>query len=292
MTDLKLIHRGKVREMYYVDEKHLLMVATDQISAFDVVFKELVPDKGRVLTAMTMWWGQYLSDVAKTHLVSADPSDFPSEARRDEWAGRAILVRKAEMLPLECIVRGYITGSAWKEYKEAGTMHGTALRMGLLEAEELDEPVFTPSTKASEGHDVNISYEEAVELVGKDLAERAQKISIEAYKKAAAHAAERGVIIADTKFELGIVDGEVVIADELLTPDSSRFWPAENWAPGATPMSLDKQPVRDATEATGWNKNPPAPSLSVETINKTRELYITAYERITGKVFSDWVGPV
>ena len=292
MTDLKLIHRGKVREMYHVDEKHLLMVATDQISAFDVVFKELVPDKGRVLTAMTMWWGQYLSDVAKTHLVSADPSDFPSEARRDEWAGRAVLVRKAEMLPLECIVRGYITGSAWKEYKEVGTMHGTALRMGLLEAEELDEPVFTPSTKASEGHDVNISYEEAVELVGKDLAERAQKISIEAYKKAAAHAEERGVIIADTKFELGIVDGEVVIADELLTPDSSRFWPAENWAPGATPLSLDKQPVRDATEATGWNKNPPAPSLSVETINETRELYITAYERITGKVFSDWVGPV
>ena len=292
MTDLKLIHRGKVREMYHVDEKHLLMVATDQISAFDVVFKELVPDKGRVLTAMTMWWGQYLSDVAKTHLVSADPSDFPSEARRDEWAGRAVLVRKAEMLPLECIVRGYITGSAWKEYREVGTMHGTALRMGLLEAEELDEPVFTPSTKASEGHDVNISYEEAVELVGKDLAERAQKISIEAYKKAAAHAEERGVIIADTKFELGIVDGEVVIADELLTPDSSRFWPAENWAPGATPMSLDKQPVRDATEATGWNKNPPAPSLSVETINETRELYITAYERITGKVFSDWVGPV
>ena len=290
MTDLKLIHRGKVREMYHVDEKHLLMVATDQISAFDVVFKELVPDKGRVLTAMTMWWGQYLSDVAKTHLVSADPSDFPSEARRDEWAGRAVLVRKAEMLPLECIVRGYITGSAWKEYKEVGTMHGTALRMGLLEAEELDEPVFTPSTKASEGHDVNISYEEAVELVGKDLAERAQKISIEAYKKAAAHAEERGVIIADTKFELGIVDGEVVIADELLTPDSSRFWPAENWAPGATPMSLDKQPVRDATEALGWNKNPPAPSLSVEIIDETRERYITAYERITGNMFSDWVG--
>jgi phosphoribosylaminoimidazole-succinocarboxamide synthase len=169
-------------------------------------------------------------------------------------------------------------------------MHGTALKMGLLEAEQLDEPVFTPSTKASEGHDVNISYEEAVELVGKDLAEKAKKISIEAYKKAAAHAAESGVIIADTKFELGIVDGEVVIADELLTPDSSRFWPAENWAPGATPMSLDKQPVRDATEALGWNKNPPAPSLSVEIIDETRERYITAYERITGNMFSDWVG--
>tara|TARA_B110000003_G_scaffold94370_1_gene96551 strand:- start:1279 stop:2157 length:879 start_codon:yes stop_codon:yes gene_type:complete len=292
MTDLKLIHRGKVREMYYVDEKHLLMVATDQISAFDVVFKELVPDKGRVLTAMTMWWGQYLSDVAKTHLVSVDPSDFPTEAQRDEWRGRAVLVRKAEMLPLECIVRGYITGSAWKEYTEVGTMHGTALRAGLLEAEELDEPVFTPSTKASEGHDVNISYEEAVQLVGKDLAERAQKISIESYKKAAAHAAERGVIIADTKFELGLVDGELVIADELLTPDSSRFWPAENWSPGATPMSLDKQPVRDATEATGWNKTAPAPPLSVETINETRERYVTAYERITGKMFSDWMGLV
>ncbi len=290
MNKLQLLHSGKVREMYVVDDQHLLMVATDRISAFDVVFGEPIPDKGRVLTAMTVWWSDYLASSAQTHLVSADPADFPEAARRPEWTGRALLVRKAEMLPLECIVRGYITGSAWNEYQKSGTMHGTSLPANLLEAQQLPEPVFTPSTKATEGHDINISYDEAVDIVGSELAEQARQISLDAYTRASEHAARNGVIIADTKFELGLVDGQMVIADELLTPDSSRFWPAENWNPGATPVSLDKQPVRDATEATGWDKSPPAPPLSTETIQATRDRYITAYERITGESFGQWIG--
>lgn len=276
--------------MYVVDERHLLMVATDRISAFDVVFDEPIPDKGRVLTAMTVWWSNYLGSTAGTHIVSADPSEFPEAARRPEWEGRALLVRRADMLPLECIVRGYITGSAWKEYRESGTMHGSSLPDGLLEAQQLPEPVFTPSTKATEGHDINISYEEAVDMVGPQLAMQARQISVDAYTRASEHAARNGVIIADTKFELGLVDGEMVIADEILTPDSSRFWPAENWDPGTTPVSLDKQPVRDATEATGWDKSPPPPPLSPETVDATRDRYITAYERITGESFGQWIG--
>jgi phosphoribosylaminoimidazole-succinocarboxamide synthase len=290
VSELELIHSGKVREMYAVDDRHLLMVATDRISAFDVVFDEPIPDKGRVLTAMTVWWARHLERIAPTHLVSADPADFPEAGRRPEWAGRALLVRRAEMLPLECIVRGYITGSAWKEYQRSGTMHGTTLPAGLLESQQLPEPVFTPSTKAEEGHDVNISFEEAVGLVGTEHAEEARDISVEAYRVAAEHAAARGVIIADTKFELGMVDGRMVIADELLTPDSSRFWPADSWQPGSTPVSLDKQPVRDATEATGWDKQPPPPPLSAEVVEATRRRYVDAYERITGESFADWIG--
>ena len=290
MSELELLHQGKVREMYIVDDQHLLMVASDRISAFDVVFNEPIPDKGRVLTAMTVWWSEYLNSVGSTHLVSADPKDFPAAAQRSDWQGRALLVRKAEMLPLECIVRGYITGSAWKEYQQSGTMHGSPLPLGLLEAQQLPEPVFTPSTKATEGHDINISYQEAVEIVGSSVAAQARDVSIEAYPTASAHAAENGVIIADTKFELGLIDGELVIADELLTPDSSRFWPAENWVPGTTPVSLDKQPVRDATEASGWDKSPPPPQLAAETVTATRDRYITAYERITGENFSEWIG--
>lgn len=290
MSDLELIHSGKVREMYAVDDDHLLMVATDRISAFDVVFSEAIPDKGRVLTAMTVWWSQHLSEVTATHLVSADPADFPAAAQRDDWIGRALLVRRAEMLPLECIVRGYITGSAWKEYQASGTMHGTSLPSGLLESDQLPEPVFTPSTKATEGHDINISYQQAVDLVGSHLAGEARSISVEAYRRASEHAASRGVIIADTKFELGMVDGTLVIADEILTPDSSRFWPADGWEPGSTPVSLDKQPVRDETEASGWNKRPPAPALSSAVISATRQRYIDAYERITGESFDEWIG--
>ena len=290
MNELELLHSGKVREMYVVDERHLLMVASDRISAFDVVFNEPIPDKGRVLSAMTVWWADYLKSIAPTHLVSSNPVDFPEAAKRPDWAGRALLVRRAEMLPLECIVRGYITGSAWKEYQSSGTMHGTQLPEGLAEAQQLPEPVFTPSTKATEGHDINISYDEAIEIVGVELAEKARSISINAYRLASEHAAKNGVIIADTKFELGVVDGELVIADELLTPDSSRFWPAENWTPGVTPVSLDKQPVRDATEATGWDKSPPPPPLAEETIRATRDRYVEAYERITGESFDNWIG--
>jgi len=286
---LNLVHAGKVREMYEVDDKHLLMVASDRISAFDVVFDESIPDKGRVLTAMTDFWSEFLSDIAGTHLVSSDPADFPVEAQIPEWRGRGMLVRRAEMLPIECIVRGHITGSAWKEYTQSGTMHGDVLEEGLLESARLAEPMFTPSTKAEEGlHDENISFEAAVDLVGREAADRAREISIAAYAKAATHAAERGVIIADTKFELGYIDGELVVADEMLTPDSSRFWPEESWAPGSTPPSLDKQPVRDFSSATGWNKQPPAPALPEDVVAATRNRYIDAYEMITGRSFASW----
>ncbi len=289
MSELELVHRGKVREMYRVDDRHLLMVASDRISAFDVVFNEPVPDKGRVLTAMTAWWSTWLGDIAPTHVVSADPGDFPAAARRSEWAGRALLVRRAEMLPIECIVRGYITGSAWKEYRERGTMHDEPLPAGLLESQQLPEPVFTPSTKATDGHDVNISFAAAAELVGPDAAATARRVCVDAYRAAAAHSSERGIIIADTKFELGYVDGTLVVADEWLTPDSSRFWPKDHWQPGASPPSLDKQPVRDATEATGWNKEPPPPPLTDDVVAATRARYIEAYETLTGESFDAWL---
>ncbi len=289
VSELELVHRGKVREMYRVDDRHLLMVASDRISAFDVVFNEPVPDKGRVLTAMTAWWSTWLGDIAPTHVVSADPADFPAAARRPEWAGRALLVRRAEMLPIECIVRGYITGSAWKEYRERGTMHDEPLPAGLLESQQLPEPVFTPSTKATDGHDVNISFAAAAELVGSEAAAAARRVCVDAYSTAAAHASERGIIIADTKFELGYVDGTLVVADEWLTPDSSRFWPKDHWQPGASPPSLDKQPVRDATEATGWNKEPPPPPLTGDVVAATRARYIEAYETLTGESFDDWL---
>ncbi len=286
---LKLLHAGKVREMYEVDANHLLMVATDAISVFDVVLAEPIPDKGRVLTAMTVWWANMLADAHATHLVAHEPSELPAQARGPDWAGRSLLVRRAEMLPIECIVRGYITGSAWAEYQKHGAMHGQVLPAGLAESQQLPEPVFTPSTKAETGHDENISFEAAAQLVGEDVAARARDICLDAYGRAAQHAAQRGVIIADTKFELGFVGGELVIADEILTPDSSRFWPADGWRVGATPPSLDKQPVRDLTAATGWNKEPPPPPLTAAAIDETRARYVNAYEAITGCEFADWL---
>ena len=288
---LSHVHSGKVRDVYDAGAGNLLFVASDRISAFDVVMAEPIPDKGRVLTAMTVFWLELLADVAPNHLVSIDPADFPPEANRiADLPGRAMLVRRAEMLPIECIVRGYITGSAWKEYKALGTMHGSPLPAGLLEAERLAEPVFSPSTKATTGHDENISFEQAVDLVGKEVAEAAREISLAAYTKGADHAAERGILLADTKFELGFVDGELILCDEVLTPDSSRFWPAAEWEPGRTPPSLDKQPVRDWLEAAGWDKKPPPPALPASVVEASRERYVSAYERITGRRCADWPG--
>jgi phosphoribosylaminoimidazole-succinocarboxamide synthase len=290
--ELPLLHSGKVREMYEVDDRHLLMVASDRISAFDVVFAETVPDKGRVLTAMTAFWADLLQPVAATHLDAVDLAVHPDPTGSDPWlSGRALLVRRAEMLPLECIVRGYLTGSAWAEYERSGTMHGEPLPAGLTEAEALPDPVFTPSTKAPSGeHDVNIGFDEACDIVGAEVAAKARQLSLAAYATAAAHAAGRGVIIADTKFELGFVDGRLVIADELLTPDSSRFWPAESWQVGSSPPSLDKQPIRDWSAATGWDRRPPAPSLPDEVVAATRDRYVEAYERLTGRGFADVLG--
>jgi phosphoribosylaminoimidazole-succinocarboxamide synthase len=220
-----------------------------------------------------------------------DLADCPEEARRPEWEGRVMLCHRAEMLPVECIVRGYLSGSAWKEYRTEGTMHGTPLPAGLQESARLPEPVFTPSTKAPVGeHDVNLSFAECADLIGTELAERLGSVCVDLYTRGAARAVERGIIIADTKFELGLVDGELVVADEVLTPDSSRFWPADRWQPGTTPPSFDKQPLRDELDALDWDKTPPPPPLPDEVVAATRQRYVDAYERITGRSFSDWPG--
>jgi phosphoribosylaminoimidazole-succinocarboxamide synthase len=285
---LDKIYSGKVRDIYALDGEHLVFVASDRMSAFDVVMAEPIPDKGRVLTAITAFWFERLADVAPNHLVSLD---VPAEARDQEaLAGRTMVVRKAEMLPIECIVRGYLSGSAWAEYRRNGTMHGQSLPEGMRQSEQLPEPVFTPSTKAASGHDENISYAAAVDLVGAELAEEARRISLAAYVKGAELAAERGIIIADTKFELGLIDGQLALCDEVLTPDSSRFWPAEDWQPGIIPPAFDKQPLRDWLEETGWDKTPPPPALPAEIIDATRTRYVGAYERLTCLVFADWPG--
>ena len=292
-VDLQLIHSGKVRDVYDARDGRLLMVTSDRISAFDVVMDESIPDKGRVLTAMTAFWFERFADLVQGHLISTGTRDLAEVlggAVPDDLVGRTMLCRRAEMLPIECIVRGYITGSAWKEYRTSGTMHGGPMPAGLLEADRLPEPVFTPSTKADEGHDVNISYEEAVDLVGSEVAALAREASLACYQQGAEWAAERGILIADTKFEFGMVDGRLVLADEVLTPDSSRFWPAEAWAPGATPPSFDKQPVRDHLDALDWGKQPPAPPLPDEVVSATSSRYVEAYELITGRSFADWPG--
>jgi phosphoribosylaminoimidazole-succinocarboxamide synthase len=289
---MTMTHRasGKVRDIYDVGDGTLLFVTTDRISAFDVVMAEPIPDKGRVLTAITAFWLEQLSSVARNHLVALDAPPEASEQIGPDLAGRTMVVREAEMLPIECIVRGYLSGSAWAEYRKTGTMHGQPLPPGLRQSERLPEPVFTPSTKATEGHDLNITFDQAVELIGSDLAKQAQEISLEAYRRGAEWALRRGIIIADTKFELGVIDGELSLCDEVLTPDSSRFWPADQWQPGATPPSFDKQPLRDWLEGTGWDKNPPPPPLPAEVVEATRARYAAAYDAITGSRFSDWPG--
>ncbi len=290
-VELPHVYSGKVRDMYDAGDGRLLLVTSDRISAFDVVMGEPVPDKGRVLTAMAAFWFEHLETVVGNHLLSTDLADMPHGAQNPELAGRVMLVRKAEMLPVECIFRVYITGSAWKEYQNHSTMHGTPMPAGLVESDQLTEPVFTPSTKAAIGdHDENISFQQAADLIGGELAEKARSVSLELYRRGAEWARQRGILIADTKFELGLIDGELVVADELLTPDSSRFWPADAWHPGSTPPSFDKQPLRDLLETLDWNKQPPAPPLPPEVVAATRSRYVDAYERITGRDFSTWPG--
>ena len=276
--------------MYDAGDGTLLIVASDRLSAFDVVMGQPVPEKGRVLTAISAFWFDYLAEVAPNHLISTDLEDFPEGAQDPELSGRSMHVKRADMLPIECIVRGYVAGSGWKEYSESGTIHGQTMPGGLHKSSKLTEPIFTPSTKAQDGlHDENISFETAVGLVGTELAEKARDISLELYTRAADYAADRGILIADTKFELGLIDGELVIADEVLTPDSSRFWPAEAWEPGSTPPSYDKQPVRDYLDSLDWDKTPPAPHLPDEVIASAYARYIEGYERLTGRPFADWV---
>ena len=293
MTPIDLPHlsSGKVRDIYDAGDGRLLLVTSDRLSAFDVILSEPIPDKGRVLTAMSAFWFDKFADLMPGHLISTDLADMPAAAQIPELEGRVMLCRRVEILPIECIVRGYLTGSAWKEYRTSGTMHGTALPEGLLESSQLPDPVFTPSTKGELGeHDVNLSFDEAVELVGSERAQQVRDVSITIYQRGAEWAAERGIVIADTKFEFGMADGELVLADEVLTPDSSRFWPAGQVVPGSTPPSFDKQPVRDYLDGLDWDKAPPPPPLGPEVVEATRARYIDAYERVTGLSFADWPG--
>ena len=277
IADLKLHSTGKVREMYEVDGD-LLMVASDRISVYDVVLPTPIPDKGKVLTQMSVFWFEATGEIVPNHLIS---EDVPSEV-----TDRSIRVRKLDMYPVECVVRGYLSGSGWREYRESGSVCGIELPSGLRESERLPEPIFTPATKAELGdHDENVDFERAAEIVGdRALMEELRRVSIELYRHAAGHAAERGIILADTKFEFGRSAGaEVVLADEVLTPDSSRFWPADEYEPGRTQRSFDKQYVRDWADETGWDHTPPAPELPPTVVEQTRAKYIEAYERISGR---------
>ncbi len=280
---------GKVRELYEVGDE-LLLLATDRISAFDAVLPTPIPDKGRVLTGLTAFWLDLLGDTVPNHRVTTDVDAFPDvlRAHRDHLRGRAMLCRRADMIPIECVARGYLAGSGWREYRTEGTVCGVPLPGGLAESAELPEPIFTPATKATDGHDENIDVGRMAELVGADLTARLRDLTLALYRRARDHARERGILLADTKFEFGFVDGELTLADEVLTPDSSRFWPADRYAPGRGQPSLDKQYVRDWLEGTGWDRQPPAPELPDEVVARTRERYVSAYERITGTPFDDW----
>jgi phosphoribosylaminoimidazole-succinocarboxamide synthase len=279
---------GKVRELYDAGDDRLLMVASDRISAFDVVLPTPIPDKGRVLTALSRFWFARTQDIVPNHLVSTHLRDFPEGARGADLAGRTMLVRRLEMLPIECVVRGYLAGSGWKDYRASGQICGVPLPAGLREADRLPTPIFTPATKATDGHDENITSAQARELVGAARYDEAERISIALYERAAAHAREQGIIICDTKFELGVdPDALLVLGDEALTPDSSRFWPADAYAPGGSPPSFDKQYVRDWLEAQAWDKTPPGPELPPEVVEGTAGRYREAFERIAGRSFAD-----
>jgi phosphoribosylaminoimidazole-succinocarboxamide synthase len=284
VADLTLLAKGKVRELYDLGDD-LLMVASDRISTYDVVHPTPIPDKGKVLTGMSAFWFDLVNDLVDHHVLSYTDG-VPAEVR-----GRGVRVRRLRMLPVECVVRGYITGSGWKDYRATGMVSGHQLPEGLEESQQLPEPLYTPSTKAEVGHDEAIDFEQTVELVGdRALAERLRDVSIAVYQRVAAHARERGVILADTKLEFGLdPDGALVLGDEVCTPDSSRFWPADGYAPGRSQPSFDKQYVRDWASGTGWDKSPPAPAIPDDVVARTRELYVEAYERLTGEAFEEWL---
>ncbi len=286
-TDLAGVERygrGKVRDVYSIDDR-LLIVATDRISAFDYILATGIPEKGRVLTQLSIFWFDFLKDLTPNHFLSAQLADYPEPLPgfRDQLEGRSMLVKRARMIEIECVARGYISGSGWKEYLETGTVCGIQLPKGLRESEQLPEPIFTPATKAQSGHDENISFERASSLIGEDLAKRVRDLTLALYTRAASYARTRGIIIADTKFEFGFAGDELILGDEVLTPDSSRFWPAETYQPGGPQHSFDKQFVRDYLESIHWNKQPPAPALPAEVADRTSEKYRQAYHVITGR---------
>jgi len=284
-AELELHASGKVRDVYRVDNEHLLFIATDRISAFDYVLASGIPDKGRVLTQLSLFWFDFLKDTVANHLVTADVTKYPANVQKYSEAvrGRSMLVMRANMYPVECVVRGYLSGSGWKEYLQTGAVSGIKLPAGLKESDKLPEPIFTPATKAASGHDENISFDEMVKHVGAADSEQLRKLSLEIYKKASDYALTRGIIIADTKFEFGNTGKGLVLADEVLTPDSSRFWPADKYTPGKAQESFDKQYVRDYLEHIKWNKQPPAPALPTEVQVNTSKKYQEAYRQLTGR---------
>jgi phosphoribosylaminoimidazole-succinocarboxamide synthase len=286
-TGMERVASGKVRDLYAADEGHLLLVASDRISAFDVVLDDDVPGKGEVLTGLTVFWLEQLGDLVPNHLAGWRASELPEGARH--LAGRAMLVRRLEMLPVECVARGYLVGSGWKDYQATGAVCGVPLPAGLRQADRLREAIFTPATKAQEGHDQNISEAEVAERLGPDLAARLRDLTLEVYRRGADHAARRGILLADTKLEFGLDGGQVVLADEVLTPDCSRFWPAGGWSPGSSPPSFDKQYVRDWLESLDWDMAPPPPRLPPHVVAGTVARYREAYERLTGRSLDAWL---
>ena len=284
-AELELHASGKVRDVYNLDANHLLFIATDRISAFDYVLATGIPHKGRVLTQISLFWFDFLKDIVPNHFVTADVNQYPAAIRShaDELRGRSMMVMRAEMFPVECVARGYLSGSGWKEYKATGKVCGIQLPAGMKESDQLPEPIFTPATKATTGHDINISFEEMCKLVDPELSRQLRDITLRMYKKAADYARQRGIIIADTKFEFGQTAKGITLADEVLTPDSSRFWPADTYQPGKVQDSYDKQYVRDYLEEIRWNKQPPAPALPQEVALRTSEKYLEAYRQLTGR---------
>jgi phosphoribosylaminoimidazole-succinocarboxamide synthase len=284
---LKAFKKGKVRDVYETNDE-LLLIVTDRISAFDYVLHEPIPDKGICLTQISKFWFDFFKDTIPSHMVSTNVDDFPEELQghRQTLSGRSMLVKKAEVFPIECIVRGYISGSAWKSYKEDGTVCGIKLPEGMKESDKFDEPLFTPSTKAESGHDINISFEKMKEIIGDEDAEKLKEISLKMYNEGAEYARKKGIIIADTKFEFGKIGDQIIVVDEVLTPDSSRFWPADLYEPGKSQPSFDKQYVRDYLSSIGWDKNSTPPHLPDEIVEGTTKKYIEAYERVTGKKFT------
>jgi phosphoribosylaminoimidazole-succinocarboxamide synthase len=291
MTRVALPHHctGKVRELYEVGHDRMLVVASDRISVFDVVLEDEIPDKGRVLTALSTFWFEQTGSIVPNHLVSSDPTDFPETAGTDV-AGRAMLVRAARPVRMECVARGYLFGSAWSEYESTGAVHGHTLPAGLRVAERLPQPIFTPTTKAESGHDLPLTAAEAAELVGSDRYEQLRTLTLQVYDVGAEHAASRGLVLADTKLEFGEVEDELIVIDELMTPDSSRYWSAEEYRVGTSPPSFDKQYVRDYYRSLGWNLEPPIPRLPADVVAGTRARYIEAYEQLTGLSFDSWHG--
>jgi phosphoribosylaminoimidazole-succinocarboxamide synthase len=284
LPDLKLFKKGKVREVYEIGED-LLIVASDRISAYEYVLPSIIPDKGKILTQLSLFWFAYTELISPNHVITANVDEYPQilHAHKEKLEKRSMLVKRTEVVPVECVVRGYLSGSGWREYRASGKTSGVKLPEGMQESARLEEPIFTPATKAEEGHDINISFKEMQKIVGSELAHKIKNVSLDLYKKATFHALSKGIIIADTKFEFGLFEDELILVDEIFTPDSSRFWPVEHYSPGKSQASLDKQFVRDYLDSTDWDKNSPPPPLPPEIVQQTHDRYMEIFRLLSGK---------